>query len=328
MRLLWLPAVLRAAGLIVHEVDGWKTRGRDTYGPVRGITCHHTAGSHTSTDQGEIRVLLNGSSSAPPPIAQLYLSRTGHWHVIASGLCYHNKIGWGGPNKGYGNDSLLGIEAQHSGGDEPWTDTQYRSYVRGVAALVAHKATGWSVPVAHVAGHKEHQPGAKFDPTFGMDRFRADVALLLAGEDDVSVEDVKKALETADLVPAPPAGPLGNADAATNTTWRLPYALGQAVFAGRLATRQQIPQLLAGQAELKNTLAALLAAVQGEGTAEILSKLDQLAQAEADRAAAEQQRDADLRALVERGLSGELDAAEVVRLIGERLTGTTAPPAG
>lgn len=196
MRVLWLPTVLRAAGLTVHEVPGWRTRGADSFGPVRGITCHHTAGSRTSTDEGEIRTLLNGSETAPPPIAQLYLSRTGDWHVVASGLCYHNKVGWGGPNSGYGNDSLLGIEAQHSGGDEPWTQRQYDSYIRGVAALVRHQASGWDVTVDRVAGHKEHQPGAKTDPSFNMNNFRARVlAEISTWEDEMpSAEEIAKAV--------------------------------------------------------------------------------------------------------------------------------------
>lgn len=176
MRALWLPGVLRAAGLTVHEVPGWRTRGRDSWGPVRGITCHHTAGSRNSSIQGEINVLLNGSTSAPPPIAQLFLARNGEWYVVASGHCNHNRVGWDGPNEGYGNDALLGIEAQHSGAGEPWTPTQYSSYVRGVAALVRHDAPGWNVTVSRVAGHKEHQPGSKTDPTFNMDVFRRNVA--------------------------------------------------------------------------------------------------------------------------------------------------------
>jgi len=182
MRLLWLADVLRAAGLTVHEVSGWKTRGSDTYGPVRGITCHETQGSLRSTDAGEIGVLLNGSATANPPIAQLYLSRSGAWHVVASGTCYHNKTGWAGPNKGYGNDALLGIEAQHAKG-EPWTALQYESYVRGVAALVAHKASGYDVAVSRVGGHFEHQPGEKSDPGFDMNVFRRRVADVLSGDD-------------------------------------------------------------------------------------------------------------------------------------------------
>jgi len=182
MRLLWLPEVLRAAGLTVHEVGGWRTRGRDVDFQPRGIMCHETRGSLHSTDAGEIGVLLNGSQTAPPPIAQLYLSRTGHWHVVASGRCNHVLTGWAGPFKGIGNTGLLGIEAQHALG-EPWTDRQYDSYVRGVAAI--RKRTGWGI-----GGHKEHQPGGyghsstKTDPSFNMDQFRRDVAARLAGEDE------------------------------------------------------------------------------------------------------------------------------------------------
>lgn len=199
MRYTWLASVLRDAGLTVNEVDGWKTRGADTFGPVRGITCHHTAGSRTSSDAGEIRVLLNGSASAPPPIAQLYLSRSGQWWVVAAGACNHNKVGWGGPNQGYGNDALLGIEAQHSGAGEPWTPVQYNSYVRGVAALVRHEASGWDVSVNRVAGHKEHQPGAKSDPTFNMDTFRADVRREIENweDDDMTPEQFRTEVRAA-----------------------------------------------------------------------------------------------------------------------------------
>ncbi|MDQ7903940.1 N-acetylmuramoyl-L-alanine amidase [Phytohabitans sp. ZYX-F-186] len=184
-RLLWLAQVLRDAGLTVHEVPGWKTRG-GSLGTIRGITCHATAGSADSTDSGEIHTLLHGSATAPPPIAQLYLSRTGDWHVVASGKCNHNKVGWAGPNRGFGNSVLLGIEAQHSNRDgEEWTERQYASYVRGVAAL----ARRLDIPVSRIAGHKEHQPkpapkgekSTKTDPTFSMRRFRDDVTKALAG---------------------------------------------------------------------------------------------------------------------------------------------------
>ncbi|BCB90438.1 hypothetical protein Psuf_077510 [Phytohabitans suffuscus] len=184
-RLLWLAQVLREAGLTVREVPGWKTRG-GSLGTIRGITCHATAGSRSATDADEIHTLLHGSATAPPPIAQLYLSRTGQWHVIASGKCNHNRVGWAGPNKGLGNSVLLGIEAQHSNRDsEPWTEQQYTSYVRGVAAL----ARRLDIPVSRIAGHKEHQPAppprgqrsTKTDPTFPMARFRDDVARAIGG---------------------------------------------------------------------------------------------------------------------------------------------------
>lgn len=177
-RALWLPKVLRAAGLTVHEIDGWEDRGAGTFGPIVGLTCHETRGSRTSTDAGEINVLVNGRVGLSGPISQTYLSRTGDWHIVASGTAHHNKVGWAGPNEGYGNDALIGVEAQHAEG-EPWTDVQYRSYVRGVAAIIRHLG----ISPSRVGGHKEHQPGEKTDPAFDMDQFRRDVAAVLAGED-------------------------------------------------------------------------------------------------------------------------------------------------
>ena len=47
-RALWLADTLRAAGLVVHVVDGWQTRGASTFDPTWQVF-HHTAsyaGSH------------------------------------------------------------------------------------------------------------------------------------------------------------------------------------------------------------------------------------------------------------------------------------------
>jgi len=191
MRLLDLDNVLRTAALPVHEVAGWAARGSASWGPIRGITIHETRGSATSTDASEIGVLLNGSATAPPPIAQLYLSRTTGFHVVASGRCNHNLVGWDGPNEGYGNSQLIGIEAQHSA-SEDWAKkpNQYSQYVRGTAAL----CRAYKIPVKYVGGHKEHQPYAtrppgegstKSDPEFDMDKFRHDVQVVLNGEDEI-----------------------------------------------------------------------------------------------------------------------------------------------
>src|SRR5688572_5831730 len=182
MRLTWLPEVLRAAGLQVVEVDGWRTRGSDQFDPS-GLVCHATAGSRSATDQGEINVLLHGSSTAPPPIAQLYLSRSGTWYVVASGRCNHALTGWAGPLVGLGNSRLVGVEAANDNRGEPWPAVQLDAYARGVAAIC--RRMGWSV--ARIAGHKEHQPAGygkastKTDPTFDMGTFRAQVGRYLAG---------------------------------------------------------------------------------------------------------------------------------------------------
>lgn len=178
-RQLWLADVLRAAGLAVVEVDGWRDRGSANYSP-QGVIIHETQGSATSSDASEIKVMINGREDLAGPIAQLYLSRTGTWHVVTAGRSNHVKTGWGGAFAGFGNKRLLGIESQHAE-DERWTPQQYDSYVRGVAAILEH--TRWPPPV----GHKEHQPGDKTDPMFDMDRFRLDVAAAMRGDDEMSV---------------------------------------------------------------------------------------------------------------------------------------------
>lgn len=283
MRLLTLPAILRAAGLTVHEVDGWRSRGSSAWGPLRGITCHHTGGSRSSTDAGEIRTLLHGSTSAPAPIAQLYLSRSGAWWVVASGMCFHNLTGWAGPNRGLGNGSLLGVEAQHSGGSEPWTDVQYRSYVAGVAAL----CRALDLPVSRVAGHKEHQPGAKSDPTFDMPRFRADVAAALrTGEDQ---ED--------DMADASTIKAIAQASAAAVHNQRV--GSSQRTIGMQLQGAAQAEQL----AEVTAKLDALIRAQAGQAGDAILAEI---------RAQGEQTRAALLAAVVER--APELAAAVAAQL--------------
>jgi hypothetical protein len=45
MRALWLVETLRGPGLVVHTYPGWTTRGVESWGPLRGVICHATAGS-------------------------------------------------------------------------------------------------------------------------------------------------------------------------------------------------------------------------------------------------------------------------------------------
>ncbi len=178
-RAMWLTDVLedlRRQGVPVHYVNGWDSRGTTTFDP-RGVICHDTGGSANSSDAGEINVLLNGSTSAPAPIAQLYLSRTTGVHLVATGRCNHALTGTGGPLKGYGNTNLIGIEAAANPG-RAWPPAQYRWYVQLVAAICRNR--GWN-PDRTVSGHKEHQPGGKIDPQgITMSAFRADVRAAIA----------------------------------------------------------------------------------------------------------------------------------------------------
>jgi hypothetical protein len=171
----------------VHEVAGWQTRGADTLNPA-GVVCHATAGATNSSTSGEISVIINGSATAPGPIAQLYLDRHGEYWLIAAGTCNH--AGTGGAWGVQGNNRSIGIEAGNNNRGEPWTPAQLRSYVVGVAAILRRLGFDASRAVAH----REWNAGpggrrVKTDPV-GIDMawFRANVAAVLAGnplEDDV-----------------------------------------------------------------------------------------------------------------------------------------------
>jgi hypothetical protein len=267
-RLLWLPDVLRAAGLVVHEVSGWKTRSAaedadaSSFAP-RGVIIHETRGSATSSDSSEIGVLVNGRVDLSGPIAQCYLGRDGDWHVVAAGMCHHVKTGTAGPFAGLGNSRLMGVEPAHSL-DEDWAKKpqQYASYVRGVAAIIKHM--GWPPPV----GHKEHQPGDKSDPEFGMDRFRADVAAAIKGDVPMDLADAKLFVKT--LLETEVVNPK-NGEKARVDTW-LTSAQWNAV--GAKLAAQQVKELLTEYATTAGELTPATIARIGDRVEQELAQKD------------------------------------------------------
>lgn len=188
-----LATILRRAGCAVEEVKGWQTRaaGRGGYAAGRPthVIVHHTA-SPPSTDGARDLAYILGSPVAP--IGNLYLSRTGTFHVVAAGTANTNGVGsskpWGGgvPDNAM-NSYSVAIEAANTGVGEPWPTAQTDAYVRGVAAL----CLAYGIPVAHVRAHAEWSPGRKIDPagpspwaagraTWNMDGFRTSVAAEMA----------------------------------------------------------------------------------------------------------------------------------------------------
>src|ERR1035437_1796530 len=103
--LLWLPDVLKAAGLNVQAVDGWQTRGHGDFGKPLGILCHHTCGPKDG-DIRDLHVLVDGRP--PPdrldgPLCNLALARSGVYWVVAAGKAWHAGVGsWQGVNDGNG----------------------------------------------------------------------------------------------------------------------------------------------------------------------------------------------------------------------------------
>jgi peptidoglycan hydrolase-like protein with peptidoglycan-binding domain len=177
-RLLWMTEVLRAAGLKVSEVDGWRDRGRDAMGRILGVVCHYT-GTVSDQNMPTLRTLVVGRTDLPGPLSQLGLGRDGTYYVIASGRANHAGRGtWNGIDGG--NTHFIGIEAENSGrrGDT-WPAVQLDAYQRGVAAILAHAGR----TAASCCGHREYArpAGRKPDPGFDMDVFRTAVAGLLSG---------------------------------------------------------------------------------------------------------------------------------------------------
>lgn len=181
--LIWLPKVLKDAGLKVAEVDGWKTRGHGDVGTIKGVMCHHTAGA-LAGNMPSLRVVTNGRSDLPGPLSQLCLGRDGTFFVVAAGRASHAGRGeWEDITSG--NTSFIGIEAENTGlrtglkKDFPWPTVQMDAYERGVAAILKHIGADTIM----CCGHKEYclPRGRKNDPTFNMDTFRAKVAAIMAG---------------------------------------------------------------------------------------------------------------------------------------------------
>lgn len=177
LRLLWLPPVLRAAGLTVVEQPNWESRGHGDMSDVRGVLCHHTAGP-LKGDAPSLKVVIEGRPDLAGPLAHIVLARSGIWHVVAAGKCWH--AGAGGPGTQWadfsGNAHLVGIEAENTGlPNDPWPPGQIDSYARGVAAILRHV----KAPLTMALGHKEYAPGRKSDPSFDMGQFRNKVALYM-----------------------------------------------------------------------------------------------------------------------------------------------------
>ncbi|KAA5538540.1 N-acetylmuramoyl-L-alanine amidase, partial [Adhaeribacter rhizoryzae] len=178
--LIWLPHVLKEAGLKVALVDGWEDRGRGDVRTIRGVICHHTGTNEKRGNMPTLHTLIHGRSDLRGPLAQLGLGRDGTYYVIAAGRSNHAGEGiWKGLTNG--NANFIGIEAENTGraNDFPWPTIQMEAYHRGVAAILKH--VGQSAEFC--AGHREYAlpAGRKPDPIFNMHAFRDSVAAILNG---------------------------------------------------------------------------------------------------------------------------------------------------
>ena len=109
------------------------------------------------------------------------LDRDGVVHLIAAGRANHGgkAKASGTVSSGDANTLYIGVEAFNDGVGEKWPAVQYDAYVL-LAATLCRKVTGNSA--ATVRGHKETSVTGKIDPTFEMDRFRANVNAVIQAQ--------------------------------------------------------------------------------------------------------------------------------------------------
>jgi len=145
---------LRAAGLKVVEVAGWKTRGSETFNP-RGSVDHHTAGPLRG-NAPSLGICINGRSDLPGPLCHVLVGRDLTCYVIAAGRANHAGLGgWSGLA---GNSSVYGVERENVGTSaEPWTPAQTEHAVNLHRALLNGK------PAINLCRHAEWAPTRKID---------------------------------------------------------------------------------------------------------------------------------------------------------------------
>lgn len=149
--------ILRAAGLTVIEVDGWRERSHPGEFTPQGGVWHHTAGVN------DVDVVINGRRDLAGPLANLYHGRDGTWTVVSGGVAWHAGPGSAqvfadlragtaarGDAHALGladdfhnaNHYLIGIESEGGVGVGDWPDVQIQSLVAGTAALCRELGLG------------------------------------------------------------------------------------------------------------------------------------------------------------------------------------------
>jgi len=132
---------------------------------------HDTVGPPTG-DYPSLNAVRDGSGGITGPLANLLVSRSGKWFVIAAGKANH--AGETIDDSIYGNSHSIGITAEGVGtpsddnGHRQWPEGQYASLVKGVKALLKF----YPISTDRVKGAKEVSKGSKSDPNFSMNEFR------------------------------------------------------------------------------------------------------------------------------------------------------------
>lgn len=170
-------SLLRAHGVPLKEVPGWKTRNRASkgpWGPVHGVLIHHTV---TSDTKATVDYVKTGSAELPGPLYAGVVDKAGTVHLIGWGRCNHAGLGDNDVLQAViaersplpvdnqadtdGNRSFYGFAFINEGdGKDPYTPAQLQTMALiGYIICRHHKWTERSI-----VAHADWQPG-KPDPT-------------------------------------------------------------------------------------------------------------------------------------------------------------------
>jgi hypothetical protein len=194
-RATWLADVMRAEGLVVVEVEGWRGRGvsfPDSPAEEGVSLFHHTASSAASGPTGGLRIVTYGRPGLPGPICNWLTARNGVIYIVAAGVANHAGRGnarTAGLPRTSGNSNAFGNEMENNGIGERYSPIQYTAAIKSHAAV--HRKMGWKA--SRGIGHKEWSTSGKPDPKLDMAQVRRDLAVAIArgtvpGEDEDDVD--------------------------------------------------------------------------------------------------------------------------------------------
>lgn len=161
----WMADALRDAGITVVEYPGWKDRAAPGSFAPRGLIWHHDASGAGPSPSLPRLIAEQGNGSTPPPLAQAWVDTFGVWYLTSSNRCNHagTGTGWGRIRAGMGNTDAIGIETDHTVGEQ-WPAAQLSSLRRGSRVLLDRLGASAS---DSLCGHKEYT-ARKVDPD-GLD---------------------------------------------------------------------------------------------------------------------------------------------------------------
>lgn len=170
---VWLADVLRAEGVKVVELDGWRERGQGDFADIWGVMCHHTGGNNSPVSEIAFHPTLGLAS-------QIHLAKDGTATLCGVGVANHSGRGsYPGLPTNAANNRLIGIEAVNlPPNGQPhrtsWAPAQYEAYVRICAAIIRRLGYRADRVISHAEWGRVAQ--GKWDPgSIDMNIFRADV---------------------------------------------------------------------------------------------------------------------------------------------------------